>query len=252
MLIPRIALASLIATALASGGCNAVLGIDEAHDRNGGTATNHTQLIPTATCATPHGNCAKCFDTSTAYTSCLATHDCRKALDDYRQCLGSSCHQDGCLAALQMGPASTLADWVTTEGCTDCVDSSPLADMCDLYCACMQQDLPPKAGSKNCETFDGGDLPWMAAGDPSSDRAACKEACSKLDAGSVHCRWSHCELANSGELASHCRHAISSSFCPVTTVPNSACTDRKLGGWGCDVDDDCCSKTCGAHICGDF
>ncbi|HVY28859.1 MAG TPA: hypothetical protein VHB79_20020 [Polyangiaceae bacterium] len=257
MLSHRVALVSLLAAALASGGCNAVLGIDEAHDRNAGGGSNHSQLIPTATCASPHGNCATCFDGSKSYTDCLANHDCRKALDDYRQCLGFSCHEDGCLDALELNAGRAVADWVTTESCTDCVDNSPLADMCDLYCACMEQVLPASAvgadmQSKTCESFNGSELPWTSTGNASADRVACKTACKALDAGSVHCRWSHCELANSGELASHCRHAVSDTFCPKKTTANADCTDRALGGWGCHQDTDCCSGTCTEHICADF
>lgn len=218
MLLQRLAILGSFATLLASGGCNAVLGIEEAYDRNASSSVNHAQLLPTGTCAKPHGNCTSCFDDSNAFASCLASHDCRKALDEYRQCLGSACHQAGCLDALKAGAGRMVADWVKTEGCTDCVDGSPLADMCDLYCACMEQAMPKTAGTnaegKTCESFNGSELPWLPAGNPAGDRAACKAACKEIDPASIHCRWSHCELANGGELANHCRHSISDSFCP--------------------------------------
>jgi hypothetical protein len=257
MSIQRIAIAGLLVSAFASGACNAVLGIEEAHDRDASSSVNHTQLLPTATCARPHGNCATCFDGSNAYATCLASHDCREALDDYRQCLGSSCHNDGCLDTLQAGAGRMVADWVMTESCSDCVDSSPLADTCDLYCACMEQVLPDTAGAnavgKTCESFNGSELPWTPAGNPAGDRAACKAACKDLDPGTVHCRWGHCELANSGELANHCRHAVDNSFCPIKIVANASCTDRALGGFACPRgDQDCCSGTCNGKICADF
>lgn len=257
MLIQRIAIASLFAAALATGGCNAVLGIDEAHDREAGSSGNHTQLLPTATCARPHGNCTTCFNDSKAYVSCLASHDCREALDEYRQCLGSSCHNDGCLEILRGGPGRMVADWVTSESCSDCVDSSPLTDTCDLYCACMEQVLPETAGDnavgKTCESFDGSELPWMPVGNPAGDLAACKAACKDLDPATVHCRWGHCELANSGELANHCHHAVDDTFCPNKITANASCTDRRLGGFACpNGDQQCCSGTCIEKICSDF
>lgn len=241
----RLGLSCLFALALGGGGCNAVLGIEEAHDR-GSLMSTIKQAVPLKSCDAPRGECAADLAKGNAFANCLTTHDCRAALNDYRECLGSSCNHAGCLDAMKGGPADSVANWVKVESAT-CVDNSSLAGICDLYCACMEQPLP--SGS-SCAAFDGPDLPWAPlSGDSLANRVACKSHCMTLDLTSAHCRWSHCELANNGESASHCQHAVNEVNCPVK--PKIECTDRRPGGWGCQMDEQCCSAACNNNFCAD-
>jgi len=228
---------------LSLGGCNAVLGIDEAHDRDTGTVASKLE-IPIAKCDAPMpAGCSTCLEMNCGNfrKSCLASHDCREALNDYRSCLGAGCNNNSCLDALTMGPAAQLAGCMQGDECKSaCAPLSPLAEMCDLYCACMEAPLPASAGvpaGNTCETVDGVSLKDWVAG----DTGGCKARCEQMnDLPSVHCRWSHCELAQSGEVAGHCGHAISEGNCPLHVQVNAACKDRKITGWGCQRDDECC------------
>lgn len=231
-------------------GCNAVLGIDEAHPRDDGSpAVSTSQVIPVPGCEAPGTDFAACFSDSIAYGDCLANHDCRKALDAYRACLGSKCAGTTCFDKLLAGAGQAVADYVQGE-CPQFEDVKPIAAVCDLYCACMQQTLPPStkgaaADGLTCETFAG--VSWQPG-----NKAQCKDACealAKKDLGSVNCRWGHCELAANGEARGHCSHAIDNSICPEAVVPNAKCTDRSLAGWACDVPHDCCSNNCSGRIC---
>ena len=239
-------LLSLSAGMLGLGGCNAALGIDEAHDRDGGQAVT-AQAIPLKDCNEPKMDCGSCVEKSQRFAECMGDHFCRKALNHYRECLGTHCSKPECLAGLAKDPiGTTLVDWITTECSSGCVDASPLASMCDLYCACMGQQLP-KTG-KTCQTVNDS-LPWQLSGEPTADTAACKESCKKLDLGSANCRWSHCELATNGESSGHCLHAVSDFFCPTVTVVDPKCTDRFQKNWGCVDNTDCCSNICSGRVC---
>ena len=250
MLRPTPALALLATISLpALVGCNAVLGIDEAHSRDEGMASSKVQVIPVPGCDAPTTECATCVSGSKAFQECLVDHDCRKALDVYRACLGSKCDGDTCFDKLQVSAGQPVADYVRGE-CSQCEGVTPLVSVCDLYCACMEQVLPPAveggvSDGLTCETFAG--APWAPG-----NLAQCKDNCealAKTDVASVNCRWGHCELAANGELRSHCSHAIDSSICPVAAVPNANCTDRSLPGWACERAQDCCSNHCAGHIC---
>lgn len=238
----RIALACSFVFSLASGGCNAVLGIEEAHDR-GSLMSNVKQAVPSKTCDTPRGECSTCLSGTNAFATCLTSHDCREALNDYRECLGSSCSRAGCLEAMEAGAGKEVAPVIAAE-CPQCEDSSSFAGICDLYCSCMEQTFTL---STSCATFVDTDLPWKLSGDGLTDRLACKAHCMTLDLTSAHCRWSHCELANNGESASHCQHAVSELNCPQK--PKVECQDLRPGGWGCTSDQQCCSKACNGKIC---
>jgi hypothetical protein len=236
--------------ALALIGCNAVLGIDEAHSRDdGGSSTSTAQVIPVAGCETPGTEFSAHFSDSQAYADCLASHDCRKALDAYRACLGSKCNGIACFDKLSAGAGQQIADVVHAES-PQFEGIKPIASVCDLYCACMGQTLPPAtkgavADGLTCETFAG--VSWEPG-----NKAQCKDACealAKVDLASVNCRWGHCELAANGEARGHCGHAIDDSICPALAVPNAACTDRSLKGWACEGPRDCCSNNCSGNIC---
>src|SRR5260221_2672263 len=165
-------------TLLALGGCNAALGIDEAHLRDDGSSQSTTQVIPNAECDAPHTSCGTCASNSMAFTTCMADHNCRKALNEYRECLGSKCNNAACFDALSKGPAQTVADVVSAE-CPECQGNSPLASMCDLYCACMEQGLPASTGlaGLTCESFNGvPPLTWSVG-----DKAGCKDACKNMN-----------------------------------------------------------------------
>jgi hypothetical protein len=232
-------------SAIALGGCNSVLGIDEAHSNDDGAMASSVLTIPIVSCQAPSPDCAACVAGTNAYAECLSTQDCRKALDGYRACLGSQCDNAACFDALAATTASKVADVVRTE-CKQCVGKKPLASICELYCRCMQQPLPPQPPAtapdgETCET-------WVKA--PSAG-AACIQACETLaatDPASISCRWSHCELAVGRESRIHCSHAIDFSICPPKVVAG-VCKNRSLRSWACLEDKDCCSGSCVNNFC---
>jgi len=230
-------------------GCNSVLGIDEAHLSDGASSPSNSSnalAIPIVSCQAPASECAACLASASAYTKCVSNQACRKALDRYRACLGDKCNDVGCFDALSATAASEVADYVRTE-CSQCAGQKPLASMCELYCRCMQQQLPgitadAAPDGATCET---------AAAAPNRG-SACITACEMLaatDPASVHCRWSHCELAVGGESRTHCLHAIDSSICPLKVVAGDDCKNRSLPHWACDDGNDCCSSSCSNHFC---
>lgn len=235
-------------------GCNAVLGIDEAHEREDGATSSKELEVPTDQCNGPQpAACGACIGTSCAVSleTCLKSHDCREALNQYRKCLGGKCDDSSCLVALRAGPARELAGCALNAAeCPECPGATPLADICDLYCACMQQPMPASAGEpyvgKTCEQYNDTTLKDWIAG----DRESCRVACRGLkDPAAAHCRWTHCELAQSSELALHCGHAIGESRCPLAADLDAECKDRRINGWGCDRSDQCCSDSCVGHVC---
>lgn len=234
-------------------GCNSVLGIEEAHEREGGSISKELE-VPIATCDGPQpASCASCIADSckNSLDTCLTTTACRGALNDYRKCLGTKCSGDACLAALQAGPAGDLAGCAlgATE-CPECPESTPLADICSLYCACMEAPMPASAGQdavgQTCEQYNGSSLKDWTAGNLGSCLAACR---SLKDPAAVHCRWSHCELAQSGELALHCGHAIGELRCPLHVEASASCKDKRINNWGCSSSAQCCSDHCANNIC---
>lgn len=243
-----------IFSALALVGCNAVLGIDEAHSRADDVGGVSKALeVPTDTCNGPQpASCATCIAGSckNSLDTCLKAHDCREALNEYRKCLGAKCNVDSCSDGLQAGPARELAACAlgATE-CPECSDTTPLADICALYCSCMEQPMPATAGpdaGQTCEQYNGANLKDWAAG----DNAACLAACRSLkDPAAIHCRWSHCELAQSGELGLHCGHAVGDSRCPLHVEATASCKDKRIDNWGCESSAQCCSDHCVNNIC---
>lgn len=233
------------AAALLLGGCNAVLGIDEARPREGGGQERGRLAVPVKSCNAPRSDCGTCATAvadgcGTLMTTCLDNHECREALNAYRACLSSKCSDEAdgsCFAELEAGAASDIAQCIDIE-CPTCVGKSPLIDMCDLYCGCMQRE---------CESGLGASLPWQPGG------ANCREACLLMDdLPSTHCRWTHCEIKQLTGSPQHCVHAVSEANCPRAVTVAAQCTDRSLTGWGCVNDNDCCSKNCGDdNICAD-
>jgi hypothetical protein len=235
------------ATLLLLGGCNAVLGIDEARPREDGSSQSGRLAVPVKSCNAPRPSCATCATAGDqcgpVLATCLDVRVCREALNQYRGCLGGKCSDDAdgtCFAELEASAASDVAQCIKTE-CATCVGVSPLIDMCDLYCGCMQQECDTVLQSQ-------GNLDWVAG-----DAASCREACLLMDdLPSTHCRWTHCEIKNLTTSPQHCTHAVSDANCPRAVVVAAQCTDRSLTGWACAADGDCCSKNCGDdHICAD-
>ena len=244
-------LGSLSAVALI--GCNGVLGIDEAHSRDSGSDSGQGLEVPIDACNGPQpAACGSCIAESckNSLDTCLGSHECRMALNEYRRCLGTKCDNSACLVALQAGPAQDLAG-CALDGpeCPACPAATPLVDICELYCACMEQPLPQSAGAPagdTCEAYNGSSLKDWTAG----SKQACLTACRGLkDPAAAHCRWSHCELAQGGELALHCTHAIGDSRCPLAVEASATCKDRRINNWGCETSAQCCSDHCASHIC---
>ena len=229
------------------GGCNAVLGIDEARPREGGGPATGRLAVPVKSCNAPLPACGTCATSGDqcgpVVAACLDLQECREAVNQYRACLGSKCSDDAegtCFAELEAGVAGDVAQCIAGE-CGSCVGKSPLVDMCDLYCACMEQE---------CETVlqSEGKLTWQP-GNP----ASCRQICLTLnDLPSTHCRWTHCEIKKLTGSPRHCGHAVSEQNCPTAISVAAQCTDRSLTGWACGGNQDCCSNNCGDdHICAD-
>lgn len=234
----RLAFGLLLAGGIASmllGGCNAVLGIEEATLRDEGSTDSGALTIPIASCNEPKQNCGTCAASQCAatYPSCEADRECRDKLDDYRACLGSSCGESGCIAVLKgVGKSGDLASCVEVE-CPGCVDTSPLASICELYCSCMLSD---------CSTVSGLNVPWT----PANEMLSCMAQCNSLGLASAHCRFTHCQLRK--ESAAHCSHAIDEGTCPKDAIAGSDCSLRAKG-WGCREGAQCCSNSCRNNIC---
>jgi len=235
--------------ALAALRCNAVLGIDEAEvdptfvagaRATGGTAgsagtgnsTNYSGTHLPIGCIEPASGCTDClknagFDES----ACLSDPACRKALDDYRVCLGDACTgSENCLEELLYPIASELA--ALSDECRTVCGEKPLYTQCELYCACMDHNCAGTLG---------------ATGD------ACVTQCMAGDArdpGIAYCRKSHCEFAGlSGiDTVSHCEHARGINACATVPMPDATC-DRVLTGFPCSDRSDCCSNNCSNQVC---
>jgi len=245
-------LAHLLAVAgsfIAFVGCNAVLGIDEAHltqgsGKGGGATFNGTsKASPPAAkdCEGPSSACRECIDNSDcaeARATCLADARCRVGLNRYRVCLGAQCNDasGSCLADFQALEAGlNLGSLLSFSACVDgqCHDqckNMPLAQPCDLYCGCM---------APNCTTE------LAARGTPLGD---CATAC----ANAVHdltCRWTHCEMAGAHPGEQHCGHAIGEGQCNAKVTIAHSCPDKSQSSYACDSGDDCCSGKCNHNVC---
>jgi hypothetical protein len=111
----------------------------------------------------------------------------------------------------------------------------------------MQQPLPPVAVGAAPD-----DMTCEDVAKAMSRGASCMAACTALaatDPASVHCRWSHCELAVGGESRVHCTHAVDDSVCPLAAVAGDDCKNRSLRLWACNDDEECCSNRCAGNFC---
>jgi hypothetical protein len=228
--------------------CNAVLGIDEASPRDTDQASN-LLAVPITSCDGPRSDCGTCIEANCGAfkANCLADHACRKVLNDYRACLGSSCRGSTCFNALQQNALAAKVASCVSDECTSCSGgTTSLVEICELYCGCMQATSPPLVGGTGtCETYVGSQLTWAVG-----DSAGCVQKCEKLDdIASIHCRWSHCELARDGEIAQHCQHAVDDTRCPLDITLDATCKDKTVNNWGCKKDGDCCSNNCLGNIC---
>lgn len=237
-------LASLILSGLAGaasllGGCNAVLGIDEAQllEPAGPQGPgSRPGVIPITSCQLPTSSCERCLaqgDCEAPKQLCLENRACRTGLNNHRVCLTSGCTDpdNKCFDGLKQVEASSgFPSERTFTGCVselcsaDCA-GSPLASPCDLYCGCMLS---------NCGI---------------SDRNECLAACAGLSVATVLCRLTHCNAAPDDPLGNHCGHAVGETHCTgaVSVVPG--CTDRNQDSSFCTSDDDCCSRVCRNNAC---
>jgi hypothetical protein len=120
------------------------------------------------------------------------------------------------------------------QTCREDCEGSPLATMCELYCACMKDNCSSKpiAVDPNCV-------------------AAC-EAGATMDATIAHCRKTHCEFFDDDPIDDHCDHAVGIGRCLDPPDPNEDCAnDGILPDFPCQVGGPpCCSGICGAdHAC---
>jgi hypothetical protein len=227
-------------TTILAAGCNSVLGIEEAHldvsmggTSSGGTGNpgdNQRQVPPISTCDGPQGTCGSCVQTSCSAerTNALLDNDARKAINEYRKCLGVDCEdpEDLCLEALTASAASQLAGCVQTHCSTDC-KNSPLVSTADLYCACMPDHCPTQVNGFG---------------------TTCAAAAAAVSLEDLGCRLLHCEFAIPN-FGGHCVHAVGEGFCPVED-PISTCTTLNMSGYPCNNDYECCTMRCGGgNIC---
>jgi len=105
--------------------------------------------------------------------------------------------------------------------------------ICNLYCACMQDQCPDQFMS---------DL----GGTPQN----CIDTCNSTP--SIHdnalCREDHCELVPKYGPDPHCFHAIGMQ--QACTGPILICLNKMNTGLGpCTAPEDCCSSNCQGHVC---
>lgn len=230
-------------------GCNAVLGIDEAHlsdssSGGGGSTINlgsKVTTLPSKDCSAPNPDCAKCIagsDCGDAKAACLADANCRVALNAYRVCLGAQCSDSAgtCLSTLSAYESqlhlSLLSFSQCVQGaCGNTCKDTPLVPPCELYCGCM---------APNCTTE------LAMRGTP---LANCQTACDEATVDDLTCRWTHCEIAATHPNGGHCGHAIGEVFCNAKTVITNTCSDKSQSSFACDTGDDCCSGKCNHNVC---
>jgi|GEM_PF-2959648 len=237
-------------TALALTGCNAVLGIDEAHRAAESTLKQFdadknpaTSAVPqfAEKCEKPTDDCAECQAANDCADSskmeCLADSKCRFALDAYRTCLGNPC-SDGngeCLTALAKLEGSSLAGLhyvgCVNRTCPEVCEGSPLISPCEEYCGCMVVNCTDEV---------------KAFG---TDFNECVTSCNAVAPAAILCRWTHCEMAPHQINAGHCRHALGDGRCAAQTATQPACTERSQNDFICEKSTDCCSNFCNHGFC---
>ncbi len=256
-LLSVLAAAGPLATAL---GCNAVLGIDKAEYDPGfdpsqtasaNAASSSTGSSGTTTggedqpecigpgsykepsgeeCSEPSDECELECTGLGVLTECLASSSCRKALDEYRQCLGSDCSGSAtcseCLAAKapeENAPEAILGGCMSNPNCS----GQQPASMCVLFCACMSDDA--YCGQE--------DTPYREFQD-------CMTVCEAWnDPALAHCRWGHCEGAGTDKR--HCGHAFDNNYCDPNAPP---CEGRRKSGHYCESNAQCCTS-CFEQVC---
>jgi hypothetical protein len=201
-------------SAAALTGCNAILGIEEAHlgdastgaaGAGGGGACSDMAPDPCNQCIA-----ARCCE---QYEACIADNDCKTALTAYNVCVGIDFTNDAgggtcdetlgasgnarrsafAKCAFQNGPASS------PPGCTDvCFGHVAGGNTCSDYCTCVAQACPEKS-------FD----------------ASCLDICGAFTQAQIDCRPYHCGLANTSKMnmnepgrLTHCGHAFGEALCP--------------------------------------
>jgi hypothetical protein len=217
-------------------GCNSVLGIEEA-TLDPGSATPRAdkgkpQIKPTLSCDEPTSDCKLCRE-SCDLESCLGDNDCRDGLFNYRSCLGGDCTDDEFPACLETfaGSASNSSTFpnCVLGNCAEACEGKPLVSTCELYCACLSQ---------NCE----------------EDHASlqnCLQQCKDANNPALYgCRLVHCQYVPKYGQA-HCAHAMGDGMCEEMPLkaPAFDCEDRRISGWTCERNDECCSESCVNNFC---
>jgi hypothetical protein len=231
-LVRRIAFAAFAVALGATVACNAVLGIEEAKldpgEQTQALTCEYPQDDPNMECPIK-GECESCLESEApgATANCInapaggTPKSCRAALVEYRLCLGDNCSDEngncaGCLSgddyANQLGAA--------VRACPAC-RTSPIATMCESYCACMREKCAAPA--------------------------MCEDTCGMLSPYEQYCRWQHCERA-ADSASFHCGHAIGmGGFCTDTEGPVTRC-EKVWDGLGCDDPNECCN-VCRDGVC---
>jgi hypothetical protein len=224
----------LLLTALA--GCNAVLGIEEAHLSDGppqnSSTANPVSYAAITTCDSPAPECEDCMTgvCSSFLQQAMLTPTNRMALNDYRACLGARCEDTqsfGCLEAMKERHTDLFVLGTCVEmNCPNC-KGRPLVPTRALYCQCMSQHC-----GQGVQNDLGGDC----------------DANATTNLEDLSCRHKHCENAPL-DFAAHCAHALGQQgMCPPPTVANSCETAGKTG-WFCSENSECCSRDCQNRSC---
>jgi hypothetical protein len=211
------------------GGCNAVLGIEEAQVDNtvGALSCQLPDERPIDRCESTL-ECETCLRSCRAgeIRECIDAEDCRKGLVDHRVCVRDDCQdEDGrcttCLAA-KTGPGC-LAD------CAPECAGGEIVSLVELFCTCMDTKCAGTLGGPvgECRTLHADTPDWE-----------------------LECLISHCELADTGAI--HCQHSGEGAGRQCRTmvqVPDDCDASKGLEGYGCERNTDCCSTFCDDHVC---
>ena len=234
------------AAAFATLRCNAVLGIEEAQydptfvAETGGSSTggsagttstpNYSGTHLPIGCIEPLDGCANCLrDSGFDEQACFEDPACRKALDDYRVCLGDTCTGgDRCLEEVLFPVSQKLVESLV-GGCSTACGQKPLYTQCELYCACMDHNCAGSLGAIGADCL-----------------TRCKQ--DAADPGIAYCRKSHCEFAGLKDPVMHCEHALGLNACQTAPVADPSC-DRVQIGFPCSARSDCCSDNCSNQVC---
>ena len=130
----------------------------------------------------------------TAYEACATDATCMSALASYNDCLEANpADGTGCAEASSVTSNRffSLSQCVFLDQCIDECKNYPLGNLCEPYCACMDDTCSDKI----------------------VDKDTCLEQCAQLTLEQIRCRSRHCTFAEN-DPGTHCPHAAGEAVCP--------------------------------------